>query len=621
MIGQINYSNVNSKGNVVVQSPSDNLRASQKLSTLSSGDTINAKVTGTATDENGGKIATIDLGNNTYVTARLQNGMTLSDGQSIAFQVKSTSDGSITLTPLFTNTASFSSAEKALSAAGLETNAANLQMVHEMMEQGMSIDTTSVMKMYSNISGYSTNDISNIVTMSKLGIPISQQNLEQITNYQNYEHQIIDGVNEVINNIPNAYSELAADNQFAANNMYGDLMKLFAQPFESLNGSFSSTVDNLATMINGNMFEANSFSMENLKNIFSSLGTQELNTLIDKLSPEAKNALIEGGILDDNGQILSVNKDLSNNKDASINLNDDTFGKSDIQNSTNSNLILNNTVFSKNFVSLLKNIGIPDSMILGAVIGDSEGTLSDLGALSKNNILSTLSDIYENADAQTKNSEAFSKLFSSSDFTNLLKDIISNGWTLKPEEIFEKRNIEELYSKLGEQTKALSQLLEANGLSTSKASVGANNLSSNVDFMNQLNNMYAYVQLPLKLSKSEAHGDLYVYSNKKNLSKKDGEISAIMHLDMQNLGPVDVYVKMNDMKVNTRFVLSNEAAIDLFASHIDELDKRLEDRGYSMQSTITSADEENDKNPVLDAMLGDSKKQILLSDISFDAKA
>lgn len=52
-------------------------------------------------------------------------------------------------------------------------------------------------------------------------------------------------------------------------------------------------------------------------------------------------------------------------------------------------------------------------------------------------------------------------------------------------------------------------------------------MSQNVNFLNQMNQMYAYIQLPFKLSESNAHGELYVYSNKRNLAQKEGEVSAL----------------------------------------------------------------------------------------------
>ena len=97
------------------------------------------------------------------------------------------------------------------------------------------------------------------------------------------------------------------------------------------------------------------------------------------------------------------------------------------------------------------------------------------------------------------------------------------------------------------------------GKDNSALAKSVNNLQQNVDFINQINQTFAYVQLPLKLSQGNGHGDLYVYTNKRNLAKQEGNISALLHLDMEHLGPVDVYVTMTGGDhVNTKFYLKDD---------------------------------------------------------------
>ena len=47
-----------------------------------------------------------------------------------------------------------------------------------------------------------------------------------------------------------------------------------------------------------------------------------------------------------------------------------------------------------------------------------------------------------------------------------------------------------------------------------------------LNLWNQLNQAYTYVQVPLKMSCQNANGELYVYTNKKNLRDPDAELSA-----------------------------------------------------------------------------------------------
>ena len=141
--------------------------------------------------------------------------------------------------------------------------------------------------------------------------------------------------------------------------------------------------------------------------------------------------------------------------------------------------------------------------------------------------------------------------------------------------------------------------------------------------MNQMNNLFTYVQLPLKMAGNQAHGDLYVYTNKKSLANKDGNVSALLHLDMEHLGPLDVYVAMqkNQNKVNTNFTLQDEAALDLIAEHIHILDERLEKRGYSMNANFQIKEKDAPETNVMQEILAQHKNISVLSKTSFDMRA
>ncbi len=194
------------------------------------------------------------------------------------------------------------------------------------------------------------------------------------------------------------------------------------------------------------------------------------------------------------------------------------------------------------------------------------------------------------------------------------------GWTLQPEEVAEQGKVEEFYSRLDRQLKGLVRTLEAGGQAGSAAHRAAANVSQNVDFMNQINQVYAYVQLPLRLQHSDAHGDLYVYTNRRSFSDRNGSVSALLHLDMEQLGPVDVYVALQDTKVSTRFYVANDGILDFIEEHLDILTQRLQKRGYdcSCSMTLKDAGEEEAEGGL--APLLQQEKGIMLSQYAFDVR-
>ena len=148
-------------------------------------------------------------------------------------------------------------------------------------------------------------------------------------------------------------------------------------------------------------------------------------------------------------------------------------------------------------------------------------------------------------------------------------------------------------------------------------------MTQNLDFMQQVNQMYAYVQLPLRLQHSEAHGDLYVYSNKKHLAANDGQISALLHLDMEHLGPVDVYVAMKQNDVKTQFYLQDEELLDFLMAHIDILTERIQKRGYSCECEMTVREQNdgqvNGQNQSIQKLL-QQEHHVPLAEYAFDVR-
>lgn len=212
------------------------------------------------------------------------------------------------------------------------------------------------------------------------------------------------------------------------------------------------------------------------------------------------------------------------------------------------------------------------------------------------------------------------KLFSGKNFRQLLTGQLKKLWTVSPREVAEPGGVEELYRRMDRQLKSLAQALENAGQTNSTAFKAASSMSQNIDFLQQVNQMYTYIQLPIRLQQREAHGELYVYSNKKKITSRDGKISALLHLDMDNLGPVDVYVAMQSSKVSTRFYLQDEDMIDFISGHMDMLTQRLRKRGYdcSFAMTVRGEAEEAVKGG-LEPILG-REKGTALSHYAFDVR-
>ena len=188
----------------------------------------------------------------------------------------------------------------------------------------------------------------------------------------------------------------------------------------------------------------------------------------------------------------------------------------------------------------------------------------------------------------TKDVHLLHRVLQDSKVTELPGKLLLDSWSLRPEDVESPEKVEQLYQRLGRQLKGFADALGENGQSGSQVYQAVSNLSRNVDFLQQINQTYAYIQLPLHLRQGEHKtGELFVYTNKKNLAKRDGQVSALLHLDMEHLGPLDVYVAMQDVKVTTKFYVQNDAILDYLESNMDVLTQRLKKRGYDCNCETT----------------------------------
>ena len=225
--------------------------------------------------------------------------------------------------------------------------------------------------------------------------------------------------------------------------------------------------------------------------------------------------------------------------------------------------------------------------------------------------------------SESLSSEQLTKLFESKEFGKLLQNELADQMLLKPEQLA-KEDIEQYYKNLKNQTEKLFQLLENTGRADTPAAKSLQSLNKNVDFLNQLNQMFTYVQLPLKMGEDAAHGDLYVYTNKKNLMKKDGNVSALLHLDMPHLGMVDVYVAMQSERVSTKFYLQDEVMLDFLEEHMNVLTERLQKKGYQASAQVVLKEAGETENTIMQEILKQDKNIPEMSRIatrSFDVRA
>ena len=532
---------------------------------LKAGDSIQGTVIAVS-EEDGERYANISLGDN-VIRAKLSEEMGLRQGQTLNFAVKSLSKNGVSLTPLFENTAVSLSTEKALNAAGIAITRDSVAMVESMMKTGLPINKDALRDMNNVVSSFQNASISTLVEMKSLDIPITENNISQFENYKNYEHQVINEMHEFADELPQAFNSLASEGKIdQALSLYKGIINEFVSTQEPV------------------VAEGAEISEEQV-NVTANSSVDNVDKFVDK---------------NDEGVIsLEVARDSEVAKNGEKVVFDDPN--------------------KAEFVNKLKELGVSPKVIERYI--SAENTQNQEIKFDGKELLKELSSMLSETENLPEESKAlFKDLFSHKEFGKIMKNAISDDWLLKPFDVEKKDNVTALYQRLGSQLKSLSETVTNNLGAESKLANTVNNMQNNLDFMNQLNQIFQYVQLPLQMSGQDAHGDLYVYRNKNKRVSEDGSVSAVLHLDMENLGPVDVFVKMKENKVSTNFFVMDESIIDLINDNIHILNERLEKRGYTMQVKMMLHDDKDDGDMAVDEMF-DVNKMSVISTASFDARA
>lgn len=478
LLGNINQNNGNDISNTLLNGSINAAKQSANEASLKLLSSINDMLPGQIIEgkllESDGNAAKLLLNNNLILNTQIQSDANLNVGQTFSFEIQSNNGKMLSLRPLHTNISNESTVVKALEAASVKVSEETIKMVDTLMKEGMSINKEMLNNINRDLNAFPGSDVESIVLLNKLNMTVNQENIDQMTMYNNNNRWMMESVDD----------------------MAFDLSKVI--------------VDNLSQ---------------------KGINSEEF---IDELKEVLVNIKESGN---DNDELNKANE----------------------------------------LLDKLKNLS-PEK-------------------LSKPNIMNHIK--------------------------RDLATILSDKLLLKPEEVADKENVKRYYSKTYEFARELEQLLNGNlkGDNVNDLQKSLHQIRDNMNFMNNINELFNYVQLPLKMADSQANGDLYVYrrNNGKSFTGEEESLTALLHLSMETLGNMDIFLKLEQEKLSTKFCLEKEEMIDFIESHIDELNVRLVKKGYNIDTSVGKL--EGKESNVIDLINGKKEDVMVLSNQTFDARA
>lgn len=598
---------------------------------------------GTVNSVKNGKVV-LALGNGQTITARLDGKVSIQPGESMFFQVRSNDGTTIALRP-YVQAGNINNPIllNALTAAGVPATERNITMVDSMMKEQMSISRQSILDMGRVVGSNPNVNVNTAVLMTKIGLPVSAEMASQFENYMVDQHAIVDEMDLAMNQLGRLLGDADSGEEQS--------FELYGKVLDILNGEGETpaqTTDGLqqndtGTMVNAGENIEMEAAVQQSKDGAAAEGVQkqvqQQNTK-ELISMGAAGQEQSAGVAENTENIVGEQTGIDA-ADVLKNTQADTavdFKNVQGQTDTLEQILDQNGLdhlkrLLQNIPTLTGNTDLfevqeEEDVFVDTMSGDDAGkkafelaqaepevTLKQ--SMTAEDFLNTLRDALK--QNQEYGFAGMTKLFGSKEFAAILKNRAEKQWLLEPEQLREASKVSDLYERLDHQMKQMENVMKAAGVTQNSFVQTAADIRSNVEFMNQINQVYTYVQLPLKLSGQNASGDLYVYTNKKNLNDPEAELTAFLHLDLDNLGSTDVSIRMKDKNVKTNFYIADDASYDLIEKHLPVLEKRLAQKGY--RCSITMSKEEKKVEFVEDFLQRDMPQAGTLHRYSFDVRA
>ena len=569
------------------------LQASALLNSLVAGQTIGGRISSLQ----GGQIL-LDLGNGVELSARLDGNLKPTVGRQMLFEVKgNSSDNKLMLSPLYTNrSAGKSAAMSALDAAGMPLTRENLAMVDSMMEEGLAIDKDSLWQMGKLTAQFPKAQPETLVRLTGMGLEVNETNVAQYEAAKNMQHQLLYTMNDIADGLGEVLSSFQAEGEPLSG------LKFMRDLLDALAGGREA---------DGAAADGGKASAE----VQMADGKPPLALLRDQL-----NGLIRE-IVDAEGKISEAGTQAADGQTVQPEQAADRQTAQPGQAAADGQAMQTGSVKADGQVAVLpelqEDVGKPDGQDQAARSVDGKVLPPDEpegSVLPKDAIKLT-------AQGRTKLPEELLQRMESlqKEFAGRMKEFLAREWRMRPEQFSDKEDVKAFYQKIKHQAGQMQEAFAAAGKTETSAGQALQQMNQNLQFMENVNQLFPYLQIPLKASLESAHGELYVYQNKKGKASEDGSSSALLHLEMAHLGNMDVYVKMKDRDVSTQFTLEKEEILDFLAEHIHMLSERLEKKGYHMQSEMKYKKEEK-KEDAISRIRGIEEGDKVVSYTAFDVR-
>lgn len=558
------HNNRGRSGNLNTTSSRRTYRAAGSNITVREGETLR----GVVSDIHGNEI-TISLEDGPSFTGKHPEASRYSIGQKAAFLISGLENGTIYMKSISQAylLGMEDAIEQALEEAGLPKSPRNLDIVRSLLKNQQSISKESINASLHLCARYPEADVDSVITMKRLGFPMTEATVKQFDQYQNQTHSLLQRMNQLTDSMGDLLTGLSKESpaiaRYAANEVLNTALASQPSPEEQ------QLADLLADK-NATQTPATTES-ENAEPTSSAAPTDAADDSLSGMIPNAD-------------ETPAIHSTFAKMKQIIAGITEHSPFLSSTEEAMETSFITEQTGH------LLSEYERTELTGLATTFLHEETDLTSLqdGTMTARKFLNLLKEHLP----QLRDSDV-ADLLSSSGFRKLLKGQFLSSWCLSPETLKKEGSLNQLYQTMEKQVSELTQLSRMFGTRPAGAAMvnTANDLQQNLDFIKLINEQFTYMQLPLKLSQQNAHGDLYVMTKKNTLKQSKDRLKALLHLELDSLGSLDIHITKEYTNLSIRFYIAKESSRKLLEKNANLLQDSLNEKGFHLSSEFLTKEE------------------------------
>ena len=541
-------------------SQSRSFRSGNSTITLHEGQTLK----GVVSNVHGNEI-TLAMDDGTSFTGKLPNASQYSIGQKAAFLITTLDHNTIYMKAMsdYYLLDMDDTIDQALEEAALPKSQRNMEVVRSLLKNQQSISRENILASIRTCAKFPQANVDSVITMQRLHLPLTQTYVEQFEQYQQQEHKLLNQMNTLTDSLSDMMNAIGTQvPRFSKETLTQFVDLALASQVTPEEQALAKEQASAPPVLQAE-------DMENAENTPISPGEDTIEeTAAESHSPLAKMR-----------QLLTSLTDGVSTTNAAL-VKQELLGGEHPFIHEQTGFTLPDTM-REEFVAMLDEYPLEDTVKQSLL----DGSITAREFLT--NLRKTFSDMTE---------EHASRLLTSKPFQALIKGQFLSNWTISPKHLKDTGAMEDLYQQMSKQFEQISHMSE-NLLGKdvfTQVSQQANQMNDNLDFMKLLNNTFQYIQLPIKMQNQNAHGDLYVMTQKEAMRKDPSKLKVLLHLDMDNLGTLDIHIARDGNAVTTKFFVDNEVTHRLLERNIELLQDAINEQGYSFTSELSMKEQEMD---------------------------